>query len=129
MESRTCTIGDLKNGINSRWNYPRLQININEEDLSFFPEVHSIFKIHLRFTKCKIINKKGKEYIDGIFLTRVVKDHPNRFGKGTVGAICAIWADNKIDGILIGWLKDHQLSAGDKIKISFKDSEYFLETV
>ncbi|MFZ2455974.1 MAG: hypothetical protein WAX07_05820 [Candidatus Altiarchaeia archaeon] len=129
MESRTCIIGDLKNGINSRWNYPRLQININEADLSFFPELHSIFKIHLIFSEGKIIDKKGREYCDGIFLTRVVKDHPNRFGKGTVGAICAIWADNKRDGILPGWLKNHELCAGDKVKIGLIDSKYFLESI
>jgi hypothetical protein len=128
MESKIFTLGDLKE-VNLTWDYPRLQINITETDLSFFPELKSEFQIHLGFLKGKIINKKRREYFNGIFWTNVVNDHSNRFGKGTVATICAIWRVNKREGILFGWLKDHQLSAGDKIKISLKDSEYFLETV
>ncbi len=126
MQTKIFTIGDLKNGINKTWNYPRLQINITEENASFLPSIHKEFKMQLKFSNGEITNEKGLKYVDGTFLTTVVNDQPNRFGKGTVNAICAIWKDNKQDGILAGWLKDHDLKAGNKVKITLLNNETYL---
>ena len=128
MRIKIFRVGDLKNGENKTWNYPSYQINITEEGETFFPPLHEIFKIQLKFPKGKIIDEKGNEYSDGTFFTKIIKDHPNRFGKGTVYAICTI-SKNKgtRDGILHGWLKAYNLQPEDKIKISLKDNKYYLE--
>ncbi|MBU4245854.1 MAG: hypothetical protein ABIF85_00055 [Nanoarchaeota archaeon] len=130
MQTKIFEIGDLKKGDSVTWNYKFFQINITEENVSFFPPLKEEFKIRLKFPKGKATNVNGKEYVDGTFLTRVVNDQHNRFGKGTVNAICAIWADSRTkDGLLIAWLKEHGLKAGDKVKITILNNNlYLLET-
>ncbi|MBN2101527.1 MAG: DUF91 domain-containing protein [Candidatus Aenigmarchaeota archaeon] len=127
LGQRDLAIGDLKLGMNKTWDYPRLQINLTDEDVEKFGQsLHEEFRIYLRFPEGKIIDKKGNEYKDGFFTTNIIKDQPGRFGKGTVYAICSIWKSRKkLDGILIGWLKSHNIRAGDKIKLITKEKNFY----
>ncbi|MBN2101972.1 MAG: hypothetical protein JW716_03825 [Candidatus Aenigmarchaeota archaeon] len=129
MDSVTLTIGDLKSGDNKTWNYPRFQLNLTNEDAETLSQpLHENFRIHLKFPHGKITDEKGNEYEDGFFTTRLVKDHPGRFGRNIVYAICAVWESRKSrDGLLTGWLKSHKLKAGDKVKISLEGNNYYLE--
>ena len=73
MESKLFKVCDLKKDEkNKTWDYKQFQINITEENVSFFPHVKTEFKIQLKFPTGKATNVNNKEYTDGTFSSRIV---------------------------------------------------------